>query len=319
MEKISPVRVDSGYLQELPEELYKLWRIPFNNDIDPSRLVIALRERIKELNCLYGIGQLAERHSDSIDDLLQAIVDFLPFSWQYPKITCARIVFKNKTYKSKGFKISKWRQVTRLFMYGEPVGDITILYLEERPPADEGPFLKEERALLDAVAGRIESAAVRISAELDLKEINNQLLLERKALKEANTALRAVLARIEEEKQAIYKDIQANIDKIIVPILNELTLHLPRTQHKYAEMLRANLEDIASPFVRQLSKNFLSLTSTEVTICNMIRGGLQTKEVAQIRGVSTGTINRHRENIRQKLQISNTDINLTTYLQSNLE
>ncbi len=311
--------LDRGHLQELPEELFKLWRIHFNNDIDPSKLIIALRERIKELNCLYGIGQLAERHSDSIDDLLQAIADFLPFSWQYPRITCARIVFKDKIYKSKGFKLSKWRQTTRLFMYGEPVGDITILYLEERPPADEGPFLKEERVLLDAVAGRIESAAVRVSAEFDLKEINSQLLLERKALKEANAALRAVLARIEEEKQSIYKDVQANIDKILIPILHELTLHLPGTQRKYAEMLRTNLEDIASPFVRKLSKNFLSLTSTEVTICNMIRGGLQTKEVAQIRGVSVGTVNRHRENIRQKLKITNSSINLTTYLQSNLE
>jgi DNA-binding CsgD family transcriptional regulator len=204
-------------------------------------------------------------------------------------------------------------------MYSEPVGEITILYLEERPPADEGPFLKEERALLDALAQRIESSAVRIYAELDLKEINHQLLLERKALQEANTTLRSVLARIEEEKQAIYKDIQANINKVLIPILHELTLHLPKIQRKYAEMMQTNLEDIASPFVGHLSKNFLSLTSTEVTICNMIRNGLQTKEIAQIRGVSMGTVNRHRENIRRKLKIANSEINLVTYLQSKME
>jgi len=204
-------------------------------------------------------------------------------------------------------------------MYSEPVGEITILYLEERPPADEGPFLNEERALLRALAERIESAAVRIYAELELREINKQLILERKALQEANAALRAVLARIEEEKQTIHKDIQANIDKILIPILHELTLHLPKIQRKYAEMLRTNLEDIASPFVSHLSKNFLSLTSTEITICNMIRSGLQTKEIAQIRGVSTGTVNRHREHIRRKLKITNTEINLATYLQSNME
>ncbi|MBT3312593.1 MAG: LuxR family transcriptional regulator [Desulfobacterales bacterium] len=295
-----------------------LWRIPFNNEIEPSKLIIALRERIKELNCLYAIEQLSERHSDSIDNLLQEIANFLPFSWQYPEITCARIVFKEKTYKSKGFKITKWRQSSRLNMYGEPVGEITIVYLEERPPADEGPFLKEESALLDALAQRIGFAAVRIYAELELKEINNQLLLERKALQEANTALRTVLARIGEEKQSIYTDIKANIDKILIPILHELTLHLPKIQRKYAEMLRTNLEDIVSPFVSHLSKNFLSLTSTEITICNMIRSGLQTKEIAQIRGVSMGTVNRHREHIRRKLKITNSDINLATYLQSNM-
>jgi len=319
VDKSPPLQIDSEHLQNLPKELFSLWQIPFSNDIEPPKLIIALRERIKELNCLYAIGQLTERHSDSIDDLLQETVNFLPFSWQYPEITCARIVFKEKTYKSKGFKITKWRQSSRLSMYSEPVGEISILYLEERPAADEGPFLKEERALLDALAKRIELSAVRIYAEQELKEINNQLLLERRALQDANAALRAVLARIEEEKQAIYKDIQANIDKILIPILHELTLHLPTIQRKYAEMLRTNLEDIASPFVGHLSNSFLSLTPTEITVCNMIRNGLQTKEIAQIRGVSVGTVNRQREHIRRKLKITNSDINLATYLQSNME
>ncbi len=302
----------------LPEELFRLWRIPFNDEIEPPKLMLALRERIKELNCLYGIGQLAERHSDSVEDLLRDIVKFLPYSWQYPEITCVRIVFKGKTYKSKGFKLTKWRQSSRIFMYNEPVGEVTILYLEERPPADEGPFLKEERALLDALAERIGSAAMRISAELELLESNSQLLMERKALKESNAALRAVLARIEEEKKEIYIDVQENADKILLPILHALAFHLPKTKRQYAEILRSNIEDITSPFVSHLSKRHLSLTSTEVNICNMIRSGLQTKEIAQIRGVSVGTINRHREHIRSKLKITNSDINLMTYLQSSM-
>ena len=94
----------------LPRDLVDLWRIPFKNMTEPSKLVIALRERIKELNCLYCIAQLAERYSDSLESLLKELVDFLPFSWQYPEITCARIVFKGETYKSKGFKVTKWRQ-----------------------------------------------------------------------------------------------------------------------------------------------------------------------------------------------------------------
>jgi DNA-binding CsgD family transcriptional regulator len=103
-----------------------------------------------------------------------------------------------------------------------------------------------------------------------------------------------------------------------MPILNELALHLPKTKRQYAELLRTNLEDIVSPFVNQLSTAHLSLTSTEINICNMIRGGLQAKEIAKIRGVSVGTINRHREHIRRKLKLTNSDINLMTYLQSKL-
>jgi len=306
-------------LQDLPDNLLRLWRIPFNNETESSKLIIALRERIKELNCLYGIAQLAERYSDSIEDLLGELVNLLPFSWQYPEITCSRIIFKGKIYKSKGFKITKWRQSSQIYVYNEQVGEVTIAYLKECPPLDEGPFLKEERVLLDALAERIGSTAMRISAELELHETNKQLVIERKALQEANAALRAILARIEEEKKEIYKDLQANVDKVLMPILHELVFHLPSNQRQYAELLRTYLEDIVSPFVNHLSKTHLSLTTTEVAICNMIRSGLQTKEIAQIRGVSSGTINRHREHIRRKLKIANNGINLTTFLQSNMQ
>jgi DNA-binding CsgD family transcriptional regulator len=203
-------------------------------------------------------------------------------------------------------------------MYNENVGEVAIFYLEERPPADEGPFLKEERALLDALADRIGNIATRISAELELQEINRQLTLERKALQESNAALRLVLARIEEEKQEIHLSIQANVDKILMPILHALAIDLPRTKRKYLELLSTNLEEITSPFVNTLSKTHLSLTPTEISICNMIRNGLRTKEIAQIRGVSAATINRHREHIRRKLKITNSEINLTTYLQSEM-
>jgi len=305
--------------QALPENFFHLWRIPFNSDIEPSKSVIALRERIKELNCLYGMAQLADRHPDSIEDLLSELVTFLPFSWHYPDIACARIVLGGKTYKSKGFKTTQWRQSSQIFIYNEVAGEVTIVYLEERPPLDEGPFLREERVLLDALAGRIGTTAMRISAELELQETNKQLVLERKALQEANAALRTILSKIEEEKKEIYKDLQSNVDKILIPILHELVLHLPQTQRQYAELLRTNLENITSPFISHLSKTYLSLTSTEIKICNMIKNGLQTKEIAQIRGVSAGTINRHREHIRKKLKISNSDVNLMTYLQSTME
>jgi DNA-binding CsgD family transcriptional regulator len=136
------------------------------------------------------------------------------------------------------------------------------------------------------------------------------------ALQEANAALRTVLAKIEEEKQRIYKDMQANIEKIVMPILHALTLEIPKGQRKYIDILRTNLEELTSPFISQLSHTYHSLSPTEVNICNMIKSGMRTKEIAQLRGVSVATINRHREHIRRKLKVTNSDVNLTTYLQS---
>jgi DNA-binding CsgD family transcriptional regulator len=304
--------------QNLINGLQFLLPIPHNNETDPQKLEIALRERIKELNCLYGISLLSERYSDSIDDLLRNLVNILPPSWQYPEITCARILFDGKTYKSEKFKVTKWRQSSQISMYNEPVGEAEVLYLKECPPESEGPFLNEERVLLDAVAERIGKIAMRISAEQELQEINKQLTVERQALQETNAALRTVLARIEEEKQSIYKHMQSNVEKILMPILHALTLEVPMMQRKYVDLLRTNLEELASPFINHLSRKFLSLTPTEIKICNMIRSGLRTKEIAQMQGVSMATINRHREHIRQKLEIANKEINLTTFLQSNM-
>jgi DNA-binding CsgD family transcriptional regulator len=310
-----------GEEQKLPfpsKDLALLWRIPFPAEATPGEVEVALRERIKELNCLYGVSQLAERYLYSMDDLLQELVNFLPYSWQYPEVACSRILFKGKTYTSDRFKVTNWRQSSRIYMYHEAVGECDIFYLEECPPADEGPFLKEERALLDAVAEQIGTIATRISSDLELQETNRQLTLERQALQESNTALRVVLARIEQEKEEIHQDIKTNVEKILMPILQALGSQLPPTQKKYTEMLQTNLEEITSPFISHLYSSYHSLTPTEISICNMIRNGLRTKEIAQIRGVSTATVNRHREHIRRKLKITNSEANLATFLQSSM-
>jgi len=313
--KTSPSPSDGRYLPFPSKDLALLWRIPFPTEIEPDKVEFALRERIKELNCLYGISQLAERYLHSLDNLLRELVNFLPHSWQYPEVTCARILFKGKSYTSDRFEVTDWRQSAQIYMYHEPVGEVGIFYLEECPPADEGPFLKEERALLDAVAEQVGTIATRISADLELQETNRQLTLERQALQEANTALRILLSRIEQEKQEIHRDIETNVEKILIPILRALALQLPPAQMKYVEMLQANLEEITSPFIRQLSLSYHSMTPTEITICNMIRNGMRTKESAEMRGVSEATINRHREKIRRKLKITNQDVNLATCLQ----
>jgi DNA-binding CsgD family transcriptional regulator len=303
----------------LSREMALLWRIPLHGESASGKVEIALHERIKELNCLYGISQLAERYLNSLDGLLQELVNFLPYSWQYPEVSCARILFKDKTYTSDRFRVTGWRQSAQIYMYHEPVGEVSIFYLVECPPSDEGPFMKEERALIDTVAEQIGTIATRISAEMESEEANRQLLLERRALQEANIALRTLLSRIEQEKQEIYRDINMNIEKVIMPILHALSLQLSIAQAKYIEMLRNSLAEITSPFISRLSLSFHSLTPTEVAVCNMIRSGMHTKEIAGMRGISEATINRHREKIRRKLGLTNRDVNLATFLQSGMQ
>jgi hypothetical protein len=67
---------DGRHLPFSSKDLALLWRIPFSSETEPDKVEIALRERIKELNCLYGVSQLAERNLHSLDNLLQELVNF---------------------------------------------------------------------------------------------------------------------------------------------------------------------------------------------------------------------------------------------------
>ncbi|MBU3915467.1 LuxR C-terminal-related transcriptional regulator, partial [bacterium] len=271
----------------------------------------SLRERIKELNCLYGVAELIEESEDDMPTAMQGITNLLPDSWQYPEITTARIVLKDVEYNTPIFKTSPWRQTAEIFESDEKIGFIEVYYVEEMPPIDEGPFLKDERLLINAIAIRIGSAIERISAM-------RQLEIERKSLQNANITLREVLTKVKEEQNEIGKVILSNLDKAIMPVLHALQAEVSPTQQKYIELVQKSLKDITSPFISKLSGQFMELTSSEIQICNMIRSGLSTKEIADFRHISFATVNRHRENIRKKLGLKNQKVNLQTFLQNHM-
>lgn len=112
----------------------------------------ALRERIKELNCLYGITRLAQERDKPLPELLAHIADLICASWQYPEVACARIRLGSHDHATANYAPSPWRQVSPMRIRGELIGEVEVGYLEERPPCDEGPFLAEERSLINAVA-----------------------------------------------------------------------------------------------------------------------------------------------------------------------
>jgi PAS domain S-box-containing protein len=161
-----------GY-KELEQKVKKLEREAFES----KRLKEALQqrthdigERVKELNCLYGISFLCDKEDISLDEILKGTVDLLPPSWQYPDITCSRIILENEEYISGNFRETDWKQASDIIVHGKPIGSVEVYYLEEEPKSDEGPFLKEERSLINAVAERLGHITERKRAEEALWE-----------------------------------------------------------------------------------------------------------------------------------------------------
>jgi len=165
-------------LNELVELRQRIagWEI---SERERKRAEYNLSKRVKELHCLYGIANIAERVGITLgitlDELYQEVVNLLPDAWQYPEITCARIAITNKEFKTEYYRETKWKQSSDIKVNEVKVGAVEVIYLEERPEADEGPFLKEERLLIVAVAEQLGRITERKQAEEELKQYSERL------------------------------------------------------------------------------------------------------------------------------------------------
>jgi DNA-binding NarL/FixJ family response regulator len=87
-----------------------------------------------------------------------------------------------------------------------------------------------------------------------------------------------------------------------MPILKKL--RLKGVSPKYIKLLEHNLKELTSSFGSKISQRSAKLTSREIEICGMIKGGLGSKEISELLNVSRQTIEKHRKNIRKKLGLS---------------
>ena len=198
-----------SYLADVTWEIVKQKRA----DEDLKTTTIELYERVKELSCLYGISKLVEDDNLTIDDLIQRTVELIPPSWQYPEITCARIQLNSQSFKTKQFRRTNWVQSQKIRVNKENIGVLEVFLFENKPEKGEGPFLREERSLLNAIAERLghiiehkqaiealhkahDELQLRVEARTKELAIQNQHLLnEIKERKKAEEKLRRILKK----------------------------------------------------------------------------------------------------------------------------
>jgi PAS domain S-box-containing protein len=129
-----------------------------------QRLVHDLGERVKELTALHSIARILNDSSPPAD-LLTRIVGLLPPAWQYPEVTQARVMVGSEEVATREFTLTEWVQRAHFKTAHGETGTIEVVYLEERPAAVEGPFLAEERTLIDSLAELLCSYFERRQAE----------------------------------------------------------------------------------------------------------------------------------------------------------
>ncbi|MCK4508086.1 MAG: PAS domain S-box protein, partial [Desulfuromonadales bacterium] len=132
-----------------------------------------LNERVKELNCLHGISTLSLEENLSIEEFMQRTVNLITPSLYYPESTCAKIEYFEQTFTTSNFKETDWVLSSEISVSGKIAGKISVYSLEEKPELDEGPFLKEERALLEGISERLGHTIERKASKDSLLEASN--------------------------------------------------------------------------------------------------------------------------------------------------
>lgn len=152
--------------------------IAINVDITDKKLIEKnlykinhdMGERVKELRCLYKMSELSNDPEKTMEDILMESVNIIPLSYQYPEVTCVRITFDERIYKSKNFKESPWKQEASIAASTGNIGQVQVFYTEQRPEEQEGPFLKEEQLLINSIADILSNSAERKKAEVALRD-----------------------------------------------------------------------------------------------------------------------------------------------------
>ena len=117
-----------------------------------NKLFADLKERAKELNCLYEVQEILNNRELSIEQICNGILKAIPPGWQYPDVCEARIKYYESVYQTEGFIETKCMLRSEIKVQDEIIGSICVNYTKERPEANEGPFLKEERKLIDTIS-----------------------------------------------------------------------------------------------------------------------------------------------------------------------
>ncbi len=142
---------------------------------EASRTQAQLRERVKELTCLYGVARVLQHPELGLDTLLNDIVDLLPPAWQFPDIAGARILAGERRFVRGERDRAVHIQSSRIVADGSPAGLVEVFYVADRPEFADGAFLPEEKHLIDNVAQEIGRAIERLSAEARRQRLEEQL------------------------------------------------------------------------------------------------------------------------------------------------
>ena len=218
--------------------------------------------------------------------------------------------FQNAKKQKRGWRgtIVRWQHKDKSIRFLETIAE---------PILDTKGNLKGFTGIDRNITVRKQSEEALQKAHGELKERTIDLEIKRKSLEEINTAMRVLLKKRDADKKKTEEFVLANVKRLIEPYFKKIKkTKLNAQQGALLRIIESNLNEIISPFMREVSLKHFNLTSTEIQIAKQIRYGETTKKIAQFMNISPRTVETHRKNIRRKIGLEGKKANLRSYLLS---
>jgi signal transduction histidine kinase len=138
-------------------------------------LSASLRERVKELRCLYAVSQIIAEADVPRAERLRRIAAELPHAWRFPDRAVASIALDGERFESRPCDAALASQRADLVVEGVRRGAVEVGYPAASPGAGQELLLAEESNLLEHVARQLSLYVTRQEGAARRAELEAQL------------------------------------------------------------------------------------------------------------------------------------------------
>ncbi len=271
-------------------------------------------EELKSRKTLNEITVIVEEEHITLYEILQKISSILAAALCSCANYTIELEVEKSLYHSKDFVPLRNVYEFPIFIERYRCGTLKIFSDKNRKANSEACLCEEDTEFIHYICERIGRIIHRYRLTAELHETQEKLESKNRQLKNKYIALKELMEHIETERAHKDNEIISYIETIINPILSKMKTSA--TPEKYFAELERTVGNIASDFNTTLKYNYTKLTPKEREICNYLKNGSGSKEIADLLNLSEQTVAKHRDHIRKKLGISNKKVNLVSFLES---
>ena len=270
-----------------------------------------LKEREKELDCLYRLTPLLASYEGPEASLFRVVEDELKTAMTYPEFSRARFCFASF---ERAAGPDKQSQGCGKVVLNSPDHGIERKVFSAECPLTGGDSLRLSLYFSNEEIKLVPREELLLESVLRLTSVTLDRLRNEKLLSGKNAALTELLNHLEEEKFKTGRNISLKVDSFIFPVLNRMEPGLDKANLERLNLVKSVLNELRESSYAGLKKLFPLLTAREIEICGLVSSGNGTKDIAVLLGISEQTVERHRCTIRKKLGLTNSGMSLAGYL-----